>query len=68
MRIDLLELDKVHSAPNTHTTWEATTASVTTARRSNHKSICQLWQHIRRSSQRAEHSCKKDRSHHDLVT
>ena len=44
---------------------------ITTASRSDHESLCQLWQHIRRSSHRAEPvvsswsrgTCRTDRSH-----
>ena len=57
MRFDLHELERVHSAPNAQQ-GRQTRYRITTASRSNHESMCYLWQHIRRSSHRAESCCQ----------
>ena len=42
MRIDLYELEKVHSAPNAQQEMQPR-QQIPTAGRSNHVSMCQLW-------------------------
>ena len=53
MRIDLRELQMVPSSPNTQQGRQPRHRTTTT-RRSNDESMCQLWQHIRRSSHHTE--------------